>query len=157
MATSKKTVPARRNAGALNHIIWAHMTQPEDGGATPMPEGFEGYEVEQVGGICDTADFDEIGSMVVGRYIGMRTLRLGTREQTLYRFEASEEMGSPGYEFAVWGSTVLDSRMLELSPKQGEKILVRYLGDSKNDSKGNPAKLYQVARLIKKTGREASK
>jgi hypothetical protein len=156
MATKQNKDLAKKSDNALAKISWAHMMEPE-AGKTPLPEGFEEYEIEQVGGVCDTADFDEPGQMTLGKYIGMKTLHLGTREQTLYRFEAAEEMGAAGYEFAIWGSTVLDSRMLELSPKQGDKIMIRYLGESKNDSKGNPAKLFQVARLTKKTGREAVK
>ena len=127
------------------------MQAPEDAQAYALPEGFEDYEIESAGGLADTAAFERLGDMIVGDYLGTRTLKLGNREQTLYSFIAAPEMGSKDYHFGVWGSTVLDNRMLELSPRQGDRLLIRYIGDGKSAEKGNPPKIFQVARLKKKS------
>lgn len=155
MAAKKKSsnVPATKAAAQVPaKIVWANMTSPDQADA-PLPEYFgDNYEVESFGNLNDTVNFENPGDMCLGYYIGAKTLKLADREQTLYSFQAAEEMGGPeGYQFAVWGSRVLDDRMMQVSPKRGDKILIRFLGEGNAKAGMNAPKLYQVARLKKKS------
>lgn len=116
-----------------------------------MPEGFEGYDVETIGGLNPTVVWDQPGENFFGKYVGTRTLHLGNREQTLHQFELDEKLaGKKGFMISVWGSTVLDNRILEASPKMGQILFLRYTGLGKNASKGNPPKLFDVMKLTPK-------
>jgi hypothetical protein len=63
---------------------------------------------------------------------------VGPNASTLYEFEKKN-----GENTAVWGSTVLDSRMKNV--KIGEEVKIVYAGLAKESKKGqNKAKLYDV-------------
>ena len=63
---------------------------------------------------------------------------VGPNASTLYDFEKKD-----GDNIAVWGSTVLDSRMKNV--KIGEEVKIKFVGLAKDSKKGqSPAKLFEV-------------
>ena len=74
---------------------------------------------------------------VEGVLTGIQT-DVGPNASTLYDLEKKD-----GENTAVWGSTVLDSRMKNV--KIGEEVKIVFTGLAKDSKKGqNPAKLYEV-------------
>ncbi len=72
-----------------------------------------------------------------GILIGVQT-DVGPNSSTLYEIEKRDNTNT-----AVWGSTVLDSRMKNV--KIGEEIKIVYTGVAKEAKRGqNPAKLFEV-------------
>jgi len=92
-------------------------------------------------GMSDTVEFPKVGSFVFGIFRGSRTLEIGDRTQILHDIEVD------GSIKGVWGSTILDQRIMRLNPQIGEWIYVQYYGDVETKRKLSPAKIFRVARM----------
>ena len=74
---------------------------------------------------------------------------VGPNASTLYELEKTN-----GENIAIWGSTVLDSRMKNV--KIGEELKIKFLGLAKESKTGqNPAKLFEVFHREPDTTNEA--
>lgn len=78
------------------------------------------------------------GDSVEGTYIGAEH-EVGENKSELYTVEATD--GNP---VKVWGSTILDQKMVAI--KSGDKIKITYLGKGEAKSGRNAPKLFKVER-----------
>lgn len=86
--------------------------------------------------MAPTHDFEKEPEFI-GVFIS-KDENVGPNASTLYNFEQKG-----GVNVAVWGSTVLDTRLKNV--KEGEEVKIIYKGLTENPKRGQkPAKLYDV-------------
>lgn len=126
----------------------AGIVIPEQKAGQPVPDlEIEGYETTQVvGDLTPTAEFKVPGEYIYGEYLGMRTIKIKTRDQTLYDLKRPDN----GDTVSVWGSTILDNRMKRAGFEIGEGIYIRYLGVVETAGGLSPAKNFEIGRLTVK-------
>lgn len=114
------------------------QTMPEDrADLPPAPAGFdEGFT--EATGLPPVVEFEQPGDYVAGWYRGMKDEQ-GPNKSRIYHLEI------PGQGIvAVWGSTILDSRMNLLNPPFGSVLLIQYLGTVRTQRGLSPAKDFRV-------------
>ena len=77
------------------------------------------------------------GDALEGVFIGAEH-QVGENKSELYTLETD---GNP---IKVWGSTVLDQKMVAIKP--GDKVKITYLGKGEGKAGRNPPKLFKVER-----------
>ena len=77
------------------------------------------------------------GDFIEGIFIGTEH-EVGENKSELYTIESDSK------PIKVWGSTILDQKMIAI--KQGDKIKITYLGKAEAKAGRNPAKLFKVER-----------
>jgi hypothetical protein len=81
-------------------------------------------------------DFEE-NPVVEGEYLGKQT-DVGQNKSMLYRFRQDD-----GTVVAVWGSSVLDTKMANIA--EGQRVKIEFLGKKKSPTKGHqPYKDFSV-------------
>lgn len=83
----------------------------------------------------DSHDF-EIEKSLVGVYI-LKEEKVGSNESNLYHFERED-----GKQVTVWGSAVIDSRMLKVPI--GTEVKIEFLGMKKNPKTNRSFKDYKI-------------
>jgi len=126
----EKTIKAQ-----LAEIVESTVT---DDTAVAVPEGFEGGR--EVSSFASEVKFNAPGDYVAGFYKGMKE-DVGPNHSKLYLIELP---GGNKEVVGVWGSTVLDSKMLNASPRVDAKIMIQRLEDIASTGKGNPPKNFRV-------------
>jgi len=118
----------------------ATITEMEnmDKSTVAVPDGFEGGR--EVSSFSAIVNFEAPGDYIAGFYKGAK-VDVGPNKSMLYILEL------PGNReiVSVWGSTVLDSKMLNAGPRVGDKVLIQRLEDlTDSNKKGNPPKNFRV-------------
>lgn len=103
-----------------------------------LPEGFQGGS--EVSSFPPTVVFEDPGEFIAGFFNGMKE-GVGPNESRMYYIilPHTKEV------VAIWGSTILDSKIMHSAVKVGDKILIQRLEDIPSKKKGqSPAKNFRV-------------
>lgn len=97
--------------------------------------------VEAPSNLAPTAQWSKPGEFVEGIFLGLAD-EVGPNESRLYNFKMED-----GALVAVWGGTVLDSRM-DMCRAQGldvgDTVRIVYVGDAQAKKGQNPARIFKV-------------
>lgn len=97
--------------------------------------------IEAPSTLAPTARWTTPGEFVEGTYLGLAD-EVGPNNSRLYNLKMED-----GALVAVWGGTVLDSRMdmcIAQGMKPGDFVKAVYIGDAPAKKGQNPARIYQV-------------
>lgn len=109
-----------------------------------LPKELQDAQLEDApSGLNPVVEFNRPGEWVAGTYVGERTLTIGKREQPMYDLRLTD-----GQVVSIWGSTILDTRMRQLLPEMGDKLLIQFLGDVPTKRGMTPAKNFRVSKIV---------
>lgn len=87
------------------------------------------------------ADFEKNDApcLIAGSFKALLPLMFGGRSQSVWVLTLPD-----GLDVGIWGSTVLDRKMMAANPDAGAYTVIVYLGDEPTSKGLNPAKIFRV-------------
>lgn len=141
--TPEPSVPATKESLMPAAIV----SQSEKRGAdVDLPDFLKeegAFSREAADGFNPLIDFQErIGAWIIARYVGQRA-GIGPNASMMYDFEVVK----PDKTFmsaSLWGSTILDTKMVQLHPEPGEWVFIQFIGFVETSRKASPAKDFRL-------------
>jgi hypothetical protein len=144
MATKNKTdLPATTGK---NELPTATIVSPGELTKSNLPDFLSEDDFEKIApvGFTPLINFEEPESWIIARYVSTRS-GIGPNGSEMYDFESFSPTTKDFFIASLWGSTILDNKMRQLSPRWGDWVFVQYKGEVETSRKQNPAKDFYLA------------